>query len=385
MPLPPASPGTLGAILAGGASRRFGAPKALAEVGGRRIVDRVREALEDAVEHVVIAGPLSVDGLETIPDARPGLGPLGGVLAALRRAVAEGRPGVLAAACDLPFLSPALLRLLRARGEASAAAAVMPASRGPRGVEPLSAWYSVRAIDVLESMAERGERGLHRLRERAEVDVLPLAEVERIGEAALLFLNVNTVDDLRDAERAIGIPPAVSIVGRKNAGKTTLVVALLAELRQRGWRVASVKHGHHAFESDQPGRDSWRHYHDGGAEATLMVGAGKVALTMRMEDEPDPAALVRSFYAGRGYDLVLVEGYKAGPFPKVEVFRRAADDRPLLDPTSPPHDLVARVTDAADGESAVPTIAIDAAGEHVAELADLLESRFLRRGGSNAR
>lgn len=379
---PPPAP--LGAILAGGASRRFGAPKALAEVGGRRIVDRVREALEGAVERVVVAGALAVDGLESIPDARAGLGPLGGVLAALRRAAAEGRPGVLAAACDLPFLSSALLRLLRARGEASSAAAVMPQSRGPRGVEPLCAWYSVRAIDVLESMAERGERPLHRLRDRAHVDVLPLAEVGRIGDPALLFLNVNTVDDLREAERAIGIPPAVSIVGRKNAGKTTLVVALLAELRRRGWRAASVKHGHHAFESDQPGRDSWRHFHEGAAEATLMVGAGKVALTMRMEDEPDPAALVRSFYAGRGYDLVVVEGYKAGPFPKVEVVRRGADDRPLFDPSAPPAELVAIVTDAVDAGSAVPTIAIDAEGRHVATLADLLESRFLR-GGPDAR
>ena len=55
------------------------------------------------------------------------------------------------------------------------------------------------------------------------------------------------------------LPPMIGIVGRKNSGKTTLLVAVAAELKRRGLRVASVKHGHHAFEIDHPGRDSWRH------------------------------------------------------------------------------------------------------------------------------
>ena len=192
-PLPP-----LGVVLAGGASRRFGAPKALAVVGGRRIVDRVRAALAQAVDRVVVAG--SIDGVESLPDERPGLGPLGGVLTALRRADAEGRPGVLVAGCDMPFLGPALFRLLRTRGMESGAAAVVPESGGRRGFEPLCAWYSVRAIAALEAMADAGMLGLHRLAERAEVEVVPLAEVRAVGDPDRLFFNVNTMDDLREAE-----------------------------------------------------------------------------------------------------------------------------------------------------------------------------------------
>ncbi|HEX5724132.1 MAG TPA: molybdopterin-guanine dinucleotide biosynthesis protein B [Longimicrobiaceae bacterium] len=178
-------------------------------------------------------------------------------------------------------------------------------------------------------------------------------------------------------------PPAVSIVGKKNSGKTTLTVALAAELKRRGWRVATLKHGHHAFETDKPGRDSWRHFHEGQAEATLMVGTGKVALVMRFDGDPDPQALLRDFYAGRGYHLVLVEGYKAGPFPKIEVFRRAVHERPLLDPDDAGAGLfLAVVTDDPELRAACPVIPLDPAdpaGAHVARVAELLEARFLRR------
>lgn len=175
------------------------------------------------------------------------------------------------------------------------------------------------------------------------------------------------------------IPPALCIVGRKNSGKTTLTVALAAELKRRGRRVATIKHGHHAFETDQPGRDSWRHFNEGEAEATIMAGTGKVALVMRMDGEPDPGRLVSQFYAGRGYDLVLIEGWKHGALPKIEVFRRALHDRPLHDTGD--SDAAARflaiVTDDAGLDAECAVIALEPDGAHVARVADLIEARFL--------
>lgn len=176
------------------------------------------------------------------------------------------------------------------------------------------------------------------------------------------------------------IPPVVAVVGRKDSGKTTLLVALAAELARRGRRVATLKHGHPHFEFDRPGSDSWRHVHEGEAEAVTMVGGDRIAVVMRFpEGEPDPEALVRRLYAGRGYDLVLAEGYKRGPFPRVEVFRRAAHDRPLLDPASDDGggEWVAVVTDDPSLDVPVPVLPIEAAGGHVARLADLLEARFV--------
>lgn len=176
------------------------------------------------------------------------------------------------------------------------------------------------------------------------------------------------------------IPPAVAIVGKKNSGKTTLVVALAARLKRAGYRVATIKHGHHAFESDEPGRDSWRHFNEGEAEASIMCGTDKVALTMRIDGEPDPARLIRDFYAGRGYDVVLVEGFKHGPLPKIEVFRRGVHAHPVHAPGSP--EVLAFVTDDLDlemraAQAGSTVIPLDHAGTHVEAVARLVERRVM--------
>ncbi|HEY7768731.1 molybdopterin-guanine dinucleotide biosynthesis protein B, partial [Longimicrobium sp.] len=320
--LPSTAP--LGAILAGGASRRFGAPKALASVGGRRIIDRAVDALSRVADSVVIiANDASLFADLDLPiraDDVPGLGALGGIRTALRWAIERGRTGALVVACDMPFVSANLLRTVADRAGSDDVDAVVPESGGRRGIEPLCAWYCVRCLPEIDRMLADGERQAFRLADRVRADRVPIDEVRRIGDPAILFLNINTVDDLRAAERIASPepPPAVCIVGKKNSGKTTLAVALLAELKRRGYRVASIKHGHHAFETDQPGRDSWRHFNEGEAESTIMAGEGKIAMVMRMDGEPDPRQLVRDFYTGRGYDLVLIEGYKQGPFPRIE-------------------------------------------------------------------
>jgi molybdopterin-guanine dinucleotide biosynthesis protein MobB len=175
------------------------------------------------------------------------------------------------------------------------------------------------------------------------------------------------------------IPPAVCVIGKKNSGKTTLVVALAAELTRRGWRIATIKHGHHDFEMDEPGRDSWRHFHHGEAHASIMAGTGKIGLVMRIDGEPDPERLVAEFYAGRGYHLVLIEGFKMGALPKIEIFRREAHRHPVYDPADAENAarFLALVTDDPGFDAAIPIIPLDPFGAHVLAVADLLERRFL--------
>ena len=100
----------------------------------------------------------------------------------------------------------------------------------------------------------------------------------------------------------------ISVIGRKNAGKTTLMVALTSELVRRGRRVMTIKHGHHPADVDRPGSDTYRQFHEGRAERTLIAGPALRVLFERTADDYDPVALARRYMDGA--DLVLCEGFK---------------------------------------------------------------------------
>jgi len=139
----------------------------------------------------------------------------------------------------------------------------------------------------------------------------------------------------------------LSIIGHKNAGKTTLTVALASELARRGRRVMTIKHGHHPSQVDRPGSDSWRHFQEGRAERVLLVTPGERVLFERAPDEYDPIALARRYLSDA--DIVLAEGFKHAPLPKIEVFRRSVAPTPIYDPTSPEANRwIAIVTDDLD-------------------------------------
>jgi len=136
----------------------------------------------------------------------------------------------------------------------------------------------------------------------------------------------------------------ISIIGKKNAGKTTLVVALAAELVRRKFRVMTLKHGTHAADMDQKGKDTWRHWHEGKAERVLLEAPGQRVLFERTQQESDPFTLARRYLDGA--DIVIVEGFSLHPVPKIEVYRLACGDQPLFDPEKhDPSDWVAMVTD----------------------------------------
>jgi molybdopterin-guanine dinucleotide biosynthesis protein B len=121
----------------------------------------------------------------------------------------------------------------------------------------------------------------------------------------------------------------VSVVGRKDAGKTTLVVALAAEFLRKGRRVMTIKHASHPVDVDRSGTDSFRHFHEGKAIRTLVVAPEMRVCFERHPDDTDPATLAAQYCEGA--DIVLVEGFRKSTLPKIEVFRRAASDRPLFE------------------------------------------------------
>lgn len=128
-------------------------------------------------------------------------------------------------------------------------------------------------------------------------------------------------------------PPLLTVVGRKNSGKTTLVVRLAAELHRRGHRVMTIKHGTHTFNIDPATTDTYRHFHEGQAERVAMVAPDKFALVLRWSEELGPEAIAEQHMADA--DIVLCEGFKASALPRVEIHRRAVHPAPLYAPRTP--------------------------------------------------
>lgn len=167
--------------------------------------------------------------------------------------------------------------------------------------------------------------------------------------------------------------PIVSIVGKSDSGKTTLIEKLVPELVGRGYRVGTVKHDVHGFDVDREGKDSWRHK-QAGARSVLIASPVRIAL-MEDVDRDLPLEGIRDRYF-RDVDLILTEGYKRGPMPKVEVSRRERS-RELI--CTEADDLVAVVSDQ-DHEVHVPVFRF----EEVKALADRIEQKVIR-GGSGAK
>ena len=117
------------------------------------------------------------------------------------------------------------------------------------------------------------------------------------------------------------------IAGFKNAGKTTLVVDLIKELTERDLKVATVKHAHHEFDIDHPGKDSFKHREAGAREVIVASSRRWAHITELAEDEEPPLSELLTHLGD--VDLVLIEGYKHGDHPKLEL-RRMGQDAPQL-------------------------------------------------------
>ena len=131
--------------------------------------------------------------------------------------------------------------------------------------------------------------------------------------------------------------------GWSGSGKTTLIEQVIPRLVRRGLRVSLIKHAHHHFDVDQPGKDSYRHRHAGCGEVLITSGE-RWALMHELRGAPE-LTLEHTLARLSPCDLVLIEGYKAAPIPKLEIWRAAAG-KPLLYPGDP--HIIAIATDAPD-------------------------------------
>jgi molybdopterin-guanine dinucleotide biosynthesis protein A len=190
-----------GAILAGGGATRYGGrPKGLEPVGGVRILDRLVDAFQAALGELplLVANDPGADqwrpDLAVIPDTIPGAGALGGLHAAVAY---EPRP-VVCVAWDMPFVPPGLIAALaRGLGEADA---VLPASGGRRGLEPMCAGYGPGCRGPMERAIARGDLRAISFHSAVRISILSPDAVSAFGDPAVLFFNINSPDDLTQAD-----------------------------------------------------------------------------------------------------------------------------------------------------------------------------------------
>ena len=364
-----------GVILAGGRGARMGGiDKGLVEVAGRPMVEHVLATVERQAEAVAINANRSTEryaryGHPVIPDRMDGFqGPLAGMASALESAATEF---LLFVPCDSPLVDASLgPRLHAALAERRADIAV--AHDGER-MHPVFVLLRRTVRPGLEDFLARGERKIDRWFAEEKTEIVDFSDLPD------MFLNVNREEDRirlearleRDpgpagvpssdsgrgdaapvAGREPGLsaglragsgplpgaagraptprrPPVVGFAGYRGSGKTTLATGVVRALTEAGVRASAIKHAHHSFDVDQPGKDSYE-LRRAGAVQTLVGSRDRWALVTEVgaAREPTLDELVDRLDF-ESVDIVLVEGFKHAEVPKIAI--RREEDAPFVD------------------------------------------------------
>jgi molybdopterin-guanine dinucleotide biosynthesis protein MobB len=371
------------ALLAGGGSTRMGEDKAFVEFHDLTLLEWVRDRLAPLFSHSFIVAR-EVErfqglGLAVVRDALQEAGSVVGIYTAVMASPTER---VVCVACDMPFVTP---RLVRALVDRSAGFDVYVPRYGGR-VEPLCAVYGKGCLDPYRSFIQAGGRRIFDVYSRLNTGYLDLDD-QKLGSPERLFANLNTPDELGAARNAVDTSgegwraalqprirafmdlsplPIVSFVGKKKSGKTTVLLGVAQELRERGYRVAVIKHDVHGFDIDLPGTDTYR-FRELGVEVVGISSPDKYVWQNSVSAEPRLMELVRQ--VSEPVDLVITEGFKKEDAPKIEVSRRERSTELV----SAPDELIGIASDQAFPDCAAPQFALD----DFSGLADLVERRIL--------
>jgi molybdopterin-guanine dinucleotide biosynthesis protein MobB/molybdenum cofactor guanylyltransferase len=344
-------------VLAGGRSTRMGEDKTLKKLAGKPLAVLAAERI------ALQAGPVFINsrneklgdlGFELLADALDGIeGPLSGILAGLRH-VAATMPDASHLAvvpADSPFFPDDLVETLAASIKDPRDIAMAAYAGDP---EPAFALWPVALSDHLADFLANSPR--RAIRAFAQTQTVHL--VDFIAADSHVFFNINTPRDFATAQARMNIdnrPKILGISGWKNSGKTGLTVRLVAELTARGYAVSTIKHAHHDFDIDKVGADSFRHREAGAHEVTIVSGT-RFAIMHELRGAAEPSfdeILARIAPC----DIVIIEGYKREPVPKIEARRLSANNTTPLAPQDP--HIVAIAADHAVGDSHLPVFDLD--------------------------
>lgn len=346
-----------GLVLAGGRSTRMGEDKTVKRLAGKPLAQIVAARLANQVSRVFInTSNTALDslGFDLLPDALEGhQGPLAGILAGLDH-LASTLPTATHLAtvpADAPFFPETLVARL-ASAIVDPETIAMAAYCGDP--EPAFALWPMALAARLRHWLETGEsRAI-----RAFAATCQVRLIDFVDQPQHSFFNINRPADFERARDLMGLghsPKILGISGWKNSGKTGLTVRLVEELIARGYRVSTIKHAHHDFDIDKVGADSFRHRQAGAHEVTIVSGT-RYAIMHELRGNPEPTfEEVLSRLAP--CDIVVIEGYKREPVPKIEARRLEAKSRVPLAPEDP--HIVAIAADHPVEDAGLPVFDLD--------------------------
>lgn len=332
-------------VLMGGKSRRMdGVDKAALTIEGISFVERILLQLEGFEERLLsVDNPNSYGGYKAVAvaDIQRECGPMGGILSALSECRSDG---LFTVPCDMPLFHAGLAGYILSYISTDYDAFVMVDRQGR--IHPLCGIYRKTAIPVFKRQISCGNYRMTDALKNMRVKHV-LMEHSRFSDNILL--NVNTPQQYFSLQKMISSPPVIAISGAKNSGKTTLLCSILPILKANGLRIAAIKHDGHDFEPDVPDTDSYR---------LRKAGAGQVAVysdkrVMLSKEQTDIGVetLISQFH---DCDLIILEGGKHSPYPKIEVIRSCVSRESICDAST----LLALCTDSDIDIPDIPVVSL---------------------------
>ena len=333
-------PSITGVILAGGQARRMGGEdKGLILFKHKPLIEHVITALKPQLDTIVINANRNIEryqqfGLPVISDRLEDFcGPLAGMLSTMQ---STDTGYILTVPCDAPIISPHYRqRMMETLFYEQAEIAV--AYDGQR-LQPVFSLIPTRLQDDLSQFLAQGNRKIDLWFEQYKLAIVDFSDQPES------FTNVNSPDDINRYQKRIASPiPLLGFAAFSGTGKTTLLRHLIPLLNKKDINVAVIKHAHHSFDIDTPGKDSYE-IRQAGAQQVL-VSSHKLMALMEVQHarmlEPQLNDLIPRLNTDT-LDLILVEGFKNELFPKIELYRPSLG-KPLLHPND--NNIIAIATD----------------------------------------
>ena len=316
-------------ILAGGKGRRMGGKdKALIPLLDRPLLSYVLESISGHVAPIALNINTNLDkfsefGYEIIEDPIKGhLGPLAGILASLNWARKLNQKWVMTLPCDTPFLPKNIVKeIIKLKNKELDVDLVVAQSKGYN--HPVIALWKSDLNLKLEKALNEGIRKIDIFTSSLKVAYVDFDKINNDNFDP--FTNLNSPLDLIKAQQILGkLPPFFGLAGWSGSGKTTLCTKLIENFTKIGITIGTLKHAHHKFELDKPGKDSFN-LRKAGARPMIISSKERFAM-IQENDEHDEKSLfqmIEMFSKDpiQKCDLIIVEGYKNEPIPKFEVYR----------------------------------------------------------------